>query len=121
MARKSKEDSTDVRCYPKKNLLPFNIRQPNSVSRMEYKMELLQLRAFARFLEKLEPFVLKLISRYNANISVQNVSDTPEQKLSVFDLEEAKPYITPTGRLEVEIPYMDLGIGWGYYARSNPN
>lgn len=122
MARKSKDDSADVRIYPQKNLLPFKredyIRQPNSVSRMEYKMELLQLRAFARFLEKLEPLVLKLISRYNANINGQNVSGTPSQKLSIFDLEEAKPYITPTGRLEVEIPYMELGIGWGYYSRA---
>lgn len=122
MARKSKEDSTDVRCYPKKNLLPFKredyIRQPNSVSRMEYKMELLQLRAFARFLEKLEPFVLKLISRYNANISVQNDSDTPEQKLSVFDLEESKAYINSDGEFEVHVPYKELGIGWGYYARA---
>lgn len=124
MARKSKDNSTDVRIYPQKNLLPFKredyIRQPNSVSRMEYKMELLQLRAFACFLEKLEPLVLKLISRYNANINGQNVSGVPAQKLSIFDLEEAKPYITPTGRLEVEIPYMDLGIGWGYYARAKP-
>lgn len=122
MARKAKDDNTDVRIYPQKNLLPFKredyIRQPNSVSRMEYKMELLQLRAFARFLEKLEPLVLKLISRYNANISGQDASGTPAQKLSIFDLEEAKPYITSTGRLEVEIPYMDLGIGWGYYSRA---
>lgn len=122
MARKSKEDSTDVRCYPKKNLLPFKredyIRQPNSVSRMEYKMELLQLRAFARFLEKLEPFVLKLISRYNANISVQNVSGTPMKKLSVFDLEESKAYINSDGEFEVHVPYKELGIGWGYYARA---
>lgn len=122
MARKPKEDSTDVRCYPKKNLLPFKredyIRQPNSVSRMEYKMELLQLRAFARFLEKLEPFVLKLISRYNANISGQNVSGTPMKKLSIFDLEESKAYINSDGEFEVHVPYKELGIGWGYYARA---
>lgn len=122
MARKSKEDSTDVRCYPKKNLLPFKredyIRQPNSVSRMEYKMELLQLRAFARFLEKLEPFVLKLISRYNANISGQNVSGTLMKKLSIFDLEESKAHINSDGEFEVHVPYKELGIGWGYYARA---
>lgn len=122
MARKSKDDNTDVRIYPQKNLLPFKredyIRQPNSVSRMEYKMELLQLRAFARFLEKLEPFVLKLISRYNANISEQNALDNPRKKLSIFDLEESKAYINSDGEFEVHVPYKELGIGWGYYARA---
>ena len=122
MARKAKDDNTDVRIYPQKNLLPFKredyIRQPNSVSRMEYKMELLQLRAFARFLEKLEPFVLKLISRYNANISEQNALDNPRKKLSIFDLEESKAYINSDGEFEVHVPYKELGIGWGYYARA---
>lgn len=122
MARKAKDDNTDVRIYPQKNLLPFKredyIRQPNSVSRMEYKMELLQLRAFARFLEKLEPFVLKLISRYNANISEQNALDNSRKKLSIFDLEESKAYINSDGEFEVHVPYKELGIGWGYYARA---
>lgn len=107
---------TSIRNYPEKNLLPFKredyIRQPNSVSRMEYKMELIQLRAFACFLERIEPLVLKLLDRYNAD------RNGGVKKMSIFDLEESKSYINRDGLFMIEFPVKDLGVGLGYYGRA---
>lgn len=106
---------SEDRNYPEKNNIPFKredyVRQPNSVSRMEYKMDLIQLKAFACFLERLEPLVLQLISKHHEN-------GVKDKRISIFDLPDAKPYINYDGKFEVEFPVKDLGVGWGYYARA---
>lgn len=100
----------------KTELIPFTredyIRQPNSVSRMEFKMDLIQLRVFARFLEKLEPMVLEILDLYHSG-------KADKKELSLFNATLARPFIEKgDGLFTVEIPLKDLGISPGYYHRA---
>lgn len=109
MAKKKKSGD-----YPQTNLIPFKredyIRQPRSVSRMEYRMDIIQLRAFACLMEKLEPFVIELLGIYNKN--------KDDKQLSLFDLPQARQYIDRDGMFMFSIPMKSLGISTGYYKRA---
>lgn len=109
MARKASEKK-----YPSTNLIPFNredfVRQPRSLSNLQYRMDIIQLRAFACLMEKMEPLVIELLSVYNAN--------NYDKKLSLFDLPQAKQHIDHDGEFCFTIPMDSLGISPGFYKRA---
>lgn len=109
MARKASEKK-----YPGMNLIPFErddyVRQPRSLSSLQYRMDIIQLRAFACLMEKMEPLVLELLNVYNAN--------NFDKKLSLFDLPQAKQHIDNDGEFYFDIPMECLGISPGFYKRA---
>jgi hypothetical protein len=109
MARKASEKK-----YPGMNLIPFEredyVRQPRSLSSLQYRMDIIQLRAFACLMEKMEPLVLELLNVYNAN--------NFDKKLSLFDLPQAKQHIDRDGEFCFTIPMESLGISPGFYKRA---
>lgn len=109
MARKASEKK-----YPGVNLTPFEredyVRQPRSLSSLQYRMDIIQLRAFACLMEKMEPLVLDLLNVYNAN--------NFDKKLSLFDLPQAKQHIDYDGEFYFNIPMECLGISPGFYKRA---
>lgn len=109
MARKASEKK-----YPGVNLTPFEredyVRQPRSLSSLQYRMDIIQLRAFACLMEKMEPLVLELLNVYNAN--------NFDKKLSLFDLPQAKQHIDYDGEFYFNIPMECLGISPGFYKRA---
>lgn len=109
MARKASEKK-----YPGMNLIPFEredyVRQPRSLSSLQYRMDIIQLRAFACLMEKMEPLVLELLNVYNNN--------NFDKKLSLFDLPQAKQHIDYDGEFYFNIPMECLGISPGFYKRA---
>lgn len=109
MARKASEKK-----YPGMNLIPFErddyVRQPRSLSSLQYRMDIIQLRAFACLMEKMEPLVLELLNVYNAN--------NFDKKLSLFDLPQAKQHIDRDGEFCFTIPMESLGVSPGFYKRA---
>lgn len=109
MARKASEKK-----YPGMNLIPFEredyVRQPRSLSSLQYRMDIIQLRAFACLMEKMEPLVLELLNVYNAN--------NYDKKLSLFDLPQAKQHIDHDGEFCFTIPMESLGVSPGFYKRA---
>lgn len=109
MARKASEKK-----YPGMNLIPFEredyVRQPRSLSSLQYRMDIVQLRAFACLMEKMEPLVLELLNVYNNN--------NFDKKLSLFDLPQAKQHIDYDGEFYFNIPMECLGISPGFYKRA---
>jgi hypothetical protein len=109
MARKASEKK-----YPGMNLIPFEredyVRQPRSLSSLQYRMDIIQLRAFACLMEKMEPLVLELLNVYNNN--------NFDKKLSLFDLPQAKQHIDRDGEFCFTIPMESLGISPGFYKRA---
>lgn len=109
MARKASEKK-----YPRMNLIPFEredyVRQPRSLSSLQYRMDIIQLRAFACLMEKMEPLVLELLNVYNNN--------NFDKKLSLFDLPQAKQHIDYDGEFYFNIPMECLGISPGFYKRA---
>lgn len=109
MARKASEKK-----YPEMNLIPFEredyVRQPRSLSSLQYRMDIIQLRAFACLMEKMEPLVLELLNVYNNN--------NFDKKLSLFDLPQAKQHIDYDGEFYFNIPMECLGISPGFYKRA---
>lgn len=109
MAKKKTEKK-----YPETNLIPFKredyVRQPRSVSNMQYRMDIIQLRTFACLMEKMEPLVIELLGIYNAGKG--------QKKLSLFDLPQAKQHIDSDGAFTFTIPLKSLGISPGFYQRA---
>lgn len=109
MARKASEKK-----YPGMNLIPFEredyVRQLRSLSSLQYRMDIIQLRAFACLMEKMEPLVLELLNVYNNN--------NFDKKLSLFDLPQAKQHIDYDGEFYFNIPMECLGISPGFYKRA---
>lgn len=109
MARKASEKK-----YPGTNLIPFEredyVRQPRSLTSLQYRMDIIQLRAFACLMEKMEPLVLELLNVYNKN--------NYEKKLSLFDLPQAKQHIDRDGEFCFTIPMESLGVSPGFYKRA---
>ena len=97
------------------NEIPFErkdwLRQANSVASMEYRMELIQLKAYACFLNQLEPLYLELLDIYNSK------KYDPNKSLSVMDTKAAKPYIRK-GILWFKIMLPDLGIKPNMYFKA---
>lgn len=99
--------------YPLINLSPFKredyIRQPRSLLSFQYRMDIIQLRAFACLMERLEPFIIELLGIYNKK--------KDNNGLSIFDLPQAKQYIHK-GLFKINIPMKDLGVSPGFYQRA---
>ena len=88
------------------------LRQPNSISLIQFRMELIQLRAYASYLEQLEPMFLELIDLYNKN-------KTGERKrISISETKSFRKHLNDDNNVEFKINLSDLRIDHSNYNKA---